>query len=176
MLALLVVYSLMATDYFKQRREYRAMASRTNEVAQLLAQVPPPATDLEERLSAAQSRLEEAQNSFPNILNTTGIIDAILRLAEEVGVKAIPLVTQPWTVENISDQDYSVFRLSVTATGTLAKLSDFISRLETDEPATLVIESLLMDQATETDAEFEAKLDIVVYARPPSPTDNEEAA
>jgi len=121
-------------------------------------------------LSAAQSRLEEAQNSFPDILNTTGIINAILRLADEVGVKAIPLVTQPWAVENISDQDYSVFRLSVTATGTFTKLSGFIHRLETDEPATLVIESLLTDRAPETDEELVAELEIVVYARPYSPT------
>jgi hypothetical protein len=178
-LVLLVVYYLMATDYLKQRREHTALASRIDEAAEMLAQIPPSSTDLEERLSAAQSSFEATQNSFPDILNTTGIINAILGLADNVGVKAIPLITQPWTMESISDHNYSVFRLSVTATGAFTELADFINRLETGEPPTLVIESLLVDRIPDMSGEenvilVEAKLEIAVYARPPTPVEKEK--
>jgi hypothetical protein len=88
-------------------------------------------------------------------------------------VKAVPLVTQPWTTENISDFDYSVFRLNVTATGELAKVADFIDRLESGGIPTLVIESLRIDRVTDTSMKenllpFEAELEIIVYARSPS--------
>ncbi len=179
MLVLLVVYYLMVTDYLKQRREYKAMASRIGEVEQMLSQIPTFPADLEERLIEAQSSYEAAQNSFPDQLNTTEIINAILRLADDAGVKAIPLITQPWTQENINSQDYSVFRLSITTNGAYTNLTDFINRLETSEPPTLVIESLVADRATDiTDGEVappcEARLDIAVYARPPATDENEK--
>jgi hypothetical protein len=167
-----VVYYLMTTDYLEQRRVNNALTSQIGEAIQVRAAIPPPPTDLEQRLSAAQNALETARNEFPDQLNTTRIIDAILRLAEAIGVKAIPVITQPWTVESVSDQIYSVFRLSVTATGAYARLVDFINRLETSEPKSLVIESLTADRTTEIyeqDATmFEARLEIVVYTRPPA--------
>ena len=179
MLVLLVVYYLMATDYLKQRREHKTLSSQMAETTQLLAQIPPSPTDLEQRLSEAQSGLEATQNSLPDRLNTTHIIDSILKLADNVGVKAIPLVTQPWTVESISDHNYSVFRLSVTANGTFTKLVSFIHQLETGEPQTLVIESLLADRVSDTIGEedeisVEAKLEIAIYARPPAAEEKEK--
>ncbi len=179
MLVLIVVYYLMVTDYFKQRREIKALAPRTDEAAQILAQIPQFPADLDQRLIEAQSSFTEAQKSFPDILNTTGIINTILRLADDVGIKAIPLITQPWTIENISNHDYSVFRLSVTATGDFTNLGDFINRLETGEPPTLIIESLIVDRLTDISVEnattpFEARLEIAVYARSPATAETEK--
>jgi hypothetical protein len=167
----------MLTDYFKQRQEYRAMASRTEEAAQMLAQIPTFPADLEEKLSDVQSSYKAVQNSFPDQLNTTAIINAILKLADDTGVKAIPLITQPWTPEIINNQDYSVFRLSITASGDFAGLASFVDQLENGEPTTLVIESMLIDQATEiTDGETVppciTKLEIAVYSRPLAADEN----
>jgi Tfp pilus assembly protein PilO len=172
-LALVVVYYLMVTDYLKQRRENNTLVSQVAETTQALAVIPLYPDDLAQQLSTAQASFDAARNEFPERPNTTGIINSILRLADDTEVKAIPIITQSWTVENISDYDYAAFRLKVTATGTYAKLVDFISRLETGEPKTLVIESLNAERTTETYGEeetavFEAKLEVVVYARPPT--------
>jgi hypothetical protein len=178
-LALLVVYYFMVPDYLEQRREVKAMTYRTNEVAQMLAQIPPSPTDLAERLSEAQSDYTAAQDSFPDLLNTTSIIDTVLKLAAEAEVKAIPIITQPWTIEDIGGQDYAVFRLSVTASGGFAGLADFIEQLETGNPPTLVIESMLLERATDIIEEpamppYEVKLEIAVFARPPAADGSEE--
>jgi hypothetical protein len=178
-LVLVAVYYVMGTGYLKQRQEYRAMASRLDEVAQILAQIPAFPTDLEEQLNEAQRSYEAVRDSFPDQMNTTGVINAILGLADDTGVKAIPLITQPWMPININNQDTSVFRLSVTASGEFTRLVDFIDRLETGEPPTLVIESMLVDRATDiTDEEesllFVAKLEIAVYARSPAIEENEK--
>lgn len=137
----------------------------------MLALIPPSPADLAERLSEAESNYEAALDSFPGQVNTTGIINTVLRLAGETGVKAIPLITQPWTTEDIDGQEYAVFRLSVTAGGDFAGLADFIDRLETDTPPTLIIESIVLERATDIEehaALFEARLEIAVYARPPA--------
>ena len=124
-------------------------------------------------MSAAQNGYAETQNSFPTPLNTTHIINGILILAGDAGVKAIPLITEPWTIETIGEHDYTVFRLSVTAAGDFTRLADFIERLENDEPTTLVIESLLVEAVTDAPEEstppFTVSLEIVVYARTTTP-------
>jgi len=179
-LVLLAVYYIMGTGDLRQRRDNQALASRAVEAAQLLAQIPPSPADLEQRLSAAQSSYAETQNSFPAPLNTTQIINSVLTLADEAGVKAVPLVTQPWTTENISDFNYSVFRLSVTATGDFTRVADFVDRLESGGPTPLVIESLLVDRVTDMQGEegtlpVSAQIEIVVYARPPAPDETRKA-
>ncbi len=162
-------YYFLGTDYLEQRREVKAMTSRAVEAAQMLAQIPPSPAGLAERLSEAQESYETALGAFPDPISTTGIIDNVLKLADAAGVKAIPLITQPWATEEIGGQEYAVFRLSVTATGNYSNLADFIDRMETDTPPTLVIESMVIERATDTEEQvepFEAKLELAVYARP----------
>lgn len=144
-----------------------------------LAQLPPPPADLEQRLTALLSDFEATRDSFPDRLNTTRVINSILRLAEDTGVKAIPLITQPWRTESFSDHDYSVFRMDISVTGTFTKTVDFINRLENGEPDTLLIESMAFSRADEETAEegtipVEASLAVVVYARPPFVEETED--
>lgn len=179
-LVLLVVYYLMATDYLKQHRENKTLASQIDEMTQMLAQIPPSANDLEQRLNAAQSDFEATQNSFPDRLSTTRTVDFILKLAEATEVKAIPLVTQPWGIERVGSYDYSVFRVDVSATGSYTNLVKFINQLETSELKTLIIESLSVERLTDKPREggtipVEASLAIAVYARPPAIDDTGKA-
>jgi hypothetical protein len=175
---LLAAYYILGTDYGAQRRQKAALASQITVATQQLAQIPPPPTDLDTRLAAASAELDTVQNAFPGQLNSTLIVNAILKLAEETGVKAVPMVTQPWSTESVNEIDYPVFRLNVAIKGTFAQLADFLSRLENGEPGTLVITDFKVDRITgppadegETDdaAPVDASLDIAVYARPGVP-------
>jgi type II secretory pathway pseudopilin PulG len=175
--ALLAVYYLIGTDYLKQRRQNQALASQISEATQALTQIAPPPADLEQRLAAAQDDLEAAQNTFAADTNDIQIVNTILRLAEEIGVKAIPLKTQPWTTEKVSNRDYAVFRLNLAVTGTLTRVSNFLDRLENGEPGTLVIEYLAVEKVPgasggDSDAgdtiQVNANIRIAIYALPPS--------
>jgi Tfp pilus assembly protein PilO len=170
-LVLVVGIYLLTADYLKQHRENKTLVSRIDEMAQVLAQVPLPPTDLEERLNAARSALEATQNSLPDQLNTTRTIDFILKLAEATGVKAIPLVTQPWGTEKVGDYEYAVFRVDISANGTYTNLANFINQLETGELKTLIIKSLSIERVPDEPADagtmpVEARLAIAVYVRP----------
>ena len=156
----------MLTGYFQERRENGSLVSRIAETEQLLALVPPSPPGLPQQLSTAKVDYTAAREEFPEVVNTTVIIDGILRLAEDTGVKAIPMITQPWTAETAGGHAYPVFRLEVTASGAFTALADFINRLESGEPRTLVIESLVADQVPDAEELFEAKMEIAVFARP----------
>ena len=170
--ALLAVYYVLGTDYLRQRREHGTAAARITATAQELARLPPRPADLDPRLAAARADLAAAQDAFPDHPNSTRIVDAILKLAEVMGVKAIPLVTQPWAADSFNGQGYAVFRLNVTVRGTFTQLSGFISQLETGELKTLVIEYASVDRVAGPAGEeipVNAKLELAVFARPPSP-------
>src|SRR4030042_409729 len=168
--ALLVVYYILGMDFLKQRRQNVALASQISDTSAALAIFPPAPTDLEQRLTVARADLTAAENALAGETNDTRIVNAILRLAEEIGVKAIPLSTRPWTIENILDRDYFVFRLALAVTGDFTQLQSFTDRLENSELGTLVIEYLSVRRGSESSVEnprVNAKIAIAVY-RPAS--------
>jgi hypothetical protein len=175
-LALLAVYYLIGSDYLKQRRQNASLASQISGATQALALVPSPPADLEQRLAAARDSLQAAGNSFSTDNNDTRIVNTVLRLAEEIGVKAIPLGTAPWSTEKVSDRDYSVFRVNLEVTGTFDQLSTFLDRLEGGEPKTLVVEYLyvarILDSPGGSDeagaVPVNANIKIAVYALLPA--------
>jgi hypothetical protein len=174
---LLVVYYLLGTGYRKQRQEHETLASQVNDATGALAQMPEPPADLELSLATAQASLDTVKNSFPDMMSSTRVVNTILRLADECEVKAIPLITQPWTTGALSDYNYSVFRLNVAVTGTFTQLVDFLTKLENGELKTLIIEGITVTEATEPSGvpgapdraiPVKASLDLAIYTRPPA--------
>jgi len=163
-IVLLVVYYLLGTDYMKQPKEQEALASQIADVTQTLAQIPKPPQDLEQRLAAAQASLAAEQSAFPSKMNSTKVINAILKLADDSDVKAIPMVTQPWSMENIEEHGYRVLRLNVAVEGSFSKLVNFISKLENGEFKTLTLEELSLTRVNEQ-SEVTVSLDLAIYTQ-----------
>jgi len=167
--ALLVVYYILGTDYLEQRRQNRSLASQIPQMEAALAHIPVPATGLEQELADALADLEAAEITFAGETDDTKIVESILRKADKTGVKAVPISTGPWGTESILGRDYAVFQLTISALGDLTHLQDFITQLETDEPETLVIEKLRVAWASSASGDnVTAEIEAVVYAPPPA--------
>jgi hypothetical protein len=167
-LALLAGYYVLGTGYFRQRQEQSALAADINAAQQALAQVPARPADLDRRLEEALAAAAAAGESLPERLNTTQTLDAILELAEDNGVKAVPLVTQPWLAETIGGYEYSVFRLDLTVSGDYSRVAAFLAALETGEFETLVIDYLNLTTPDEPEQSAEAVsagVRVTIYAR-----------
>jgi hypothetical protein len=173
--ALLAVYYLYGTDYRERRHNNAALTSQIAGASLQLAQIPPSPADIKQRQAAASANLDKEKSAFPAQLNSTQLVNVILKLAETTGVKAIPLITQPWTTVTVNETDYPVFRLNIAANGTYAQLIDFINRLETGEPETLVIGGLTVVRVTGLSANetetgdarpLDANLSMAIYGRP----------
>jgi Tfp pilus assembly protein PilO len=174
-IGLLVVYYLLWTDYRDQRQNNTALASQIAGATQQLALIPPATTDIEQRQAAASAARDSLLNSYPAQLNSTQIVNAILKLALDTGVKAVPMSTQPWAMESVNETSYPVFRLQLNIKGTYTQLADFLYRLENGEPGTLAFGNLMIErtgkvplQGNETidNIQVDANLDIAIYARP----------
>jgi len=169
-----VVYYLFGTGYMNQRGEQEVLTSQITEVTQTLSEIPEPLQNLEQRLEAAQVSLAVEQSVFPSKINTTRVIDTILRLADDCQVKAIPLVTEPWSIENIGEHGYYVFRLNLVVEGSFSQLVIFVSRLENGEFNTLIVENISLarvsqqseeEDVTEGTIPIMASLDLAIYTQ-----------
>lgn len=166
--ALLAVYYFLGMDYLRQSQGNKALTAQINEATQALAGTPKPPQDLEQRLAAAEASLADVQSAFPLDLNSTQAINAILRLADDCQVRAIPLVTKPWSAEGIGE-GYHVFRLNVTVRGGFSQLVSFVSQLENGALKTLVVENLNVIRvggpAKEGTIPVTASLDLAIYSQ-----------
>jgi hypothetical protein len=166
--ALISVYYFMGTDYLRQRRGHEVLTTQVTETAQTLARTPPPPQDLESQMAAAEASLAAAQSALPGDINSTRAINAILQLADAWQVRAIPLVTDPWTKGN-AGLDYRVFRLNIAVSGSFWQLNNFLSHLENGELETLVVEKVKVTRdtggPTEADTPVQASIDLAIYSR-----------
>lgn len=170
-ITLSVVYYLFGMDYINQRRENAALTSQITEATEALAQMPEPPQNLEQRLEAAQASLDAEQSVFPSNLHSTEVVNTILGLADDCGIRAIPLVTQSWSTEVVGEHSYDVLRLTVAAEGNFTQLASFVSKLENGEYQTLVVEDLSItrvpggESASEEAIAFIASFDLAIYAQ-----------
>lgn len=174
-IALFAICIFTIKDYLNQRNQKESIETQIADATGELALIPQPSADLEERLAAVQAELAAVKTSFAIDANDTRIVKKILETAVAAEVKAIPLSTQAWALESISNQQYSVFRLELAVTGTYANLVSFLNKLENGEPKTLIIESLsieaipgasLLDAAAREALILSADVKIAIYASP----------
>lgn len=139
---LVIVVAFFGLDYKKQREEQALLAGQMADAGSLLSLLPRPPQDLEQRLGEVQQSLATEMEAFPSGTDSTRVINYILEMADRLGIKAIPLLTQPWSTEKVGKHDYHVFRLNVAAEGSLAQLTDFVTELESGAHKTLILEEL----------------------------------
>ncbi len=168
---LLVVYGLLAMDYMKQGSEQERLLSEIEEVEQSREALEEPSGDAYEQLTAIQAELDAEGEVMPSEIDSSDVIDIVLGLAQEIGVKAVPLTTQPWTEERIGENTYRAFRLNVEIEGLFSEVTEYVTRLETGEYTTLVVENLIVEADYEEDfaggaTPVIASLDLAAFVQP----------
>lgn len=167
--SLVIVYCALGMGYLNKLKEHGELTSQLTGVKQTLSEIPQPPEDLKQRLDAAQTRLAGEQCLFPSKINTTQLINTILALATSCGVKATPMITQPWSTETVGEHTYPVLQLTIDVEGSFAQLVTFASQLEDGGYNTLVMKNLDISRNTgETEAgttPVTGKLKLAIYTR-----------
>jgi Tfp pilus assembly protein PilO len=161
---LLVTYYFLGTGLMKQRHNNEALASQLTEKTDELAAALKPSQDLDARLAEAEENLADAISSIPTDLNSTMVINDILKLAEVCKVNAIPLTAGPWSEGSIS-QGYHVFNITMSLKGDLTQVHTFIDQLENVEFKTFIVENLVVEREAKTSTQVQASLNLSIYSR-----------
>ena len=175
---LLVTYYWLGTGYLKERGRNSTLATDIDDISLLLADIPTPAADLQERLDTVQAELNAAQTTLPVAPNTTEIVNTILQLADTTGIKIAPLDASSWTIETYNDYNVAVYRLNMAITGNSGQFLDFLDELERTDFPTLIVENtsinkeeeeiFLEDSISESSTWIQAELVIALYAQAPA--------
>jgi len=145
-ISVLAAYCIIGTGYMNQRSQKETLNADISEANATLASIPIIPTDLDEQLADAEDRLWALEDVLNIDSNLTRIVNRILTLAEETGVKAIPLSTQSWANERYENQDYSVFRINLAVSGNFTQMMDFLNLLENGQPSTLILEHVNVEK------------------------------
>jgi hypothetical protein len=164
-LAVLAAYTYLGMGYLTQNGHTKVKLSELSGLRTVLAMIPDIPTDLDQRLAAAKAELAAAESAFAGETDSTVIIDTVLRLAEEAGVKGVPLSSNPWAEEQVSNRNFSVFHVSVQVTGDFQQISNYLELLKNSGLNTMSVEYLkVVRGSADPGAAMIANLDIAVYA------------
>ncbi len=164
-IALLAAYGYLGADYLKQKGQTKSLTAQTQSLETEFSMIPGVPDNLDQKMAAARAELAAAENAFTGETNGTRIVDTVLRLAEQAGVKGVPLSTRPWATEKISNRDFYVFHLSLEVTDDFQHLQDFFKLLENSELNTMAVNYLkVVRSSADNTSSMTAELDIAVYA------------
>jgi Tfp pilus assembly protein PilO len=162
MLGILTAYYFLGSGLMKQRHNNEALASQITKKSDELAKALKPSQDLYARLAQAEENLADAISSIPTDLNSTLVINDILKLAQDCKITAIPLTAGPWTAGN---SGYHVFSITMSLRGSFDQVYTFLDRLENVEFKTFVVEALNVTREIGTSAATQAHLNLSIYSR-----------
>lgn len=164
MLSMFVAYYFLGTSVVKKRHDNKALASQLAVKSDELAQMLKPSQDLDARLAEAEEYLADAISAIPTELNSTLVINDILKLAEACQVKAVLLTAGPWTAGD-TKQGYHVFKISMSLEGNFTNVHFFLDQMENVEFKTIIVEGLTVTQVDTTSGAVNVNLSLAIYSR-----------
>jgi hypothetical protein len=181
-LGLIIAFTFMLTDYFKQQRIQDSLRRQIDEGTQELISLPLPSPDLQRQLEEAKNANQATRASISaDTINSTNIIDALLNTAEVCDLRSDNLSTEKWSSKSIGDSSYRLMPIDLNLKGTISNLVTFIEKLENNPTfPSLVIENLSIADSGEANMrtaglnsspEVTAKLTAMIVTRTESATE-----
>jgi hypothetical protein len=175
-LGLIIVFTFMLTDSFKQVRAQDNLRKQIDRGTQELASMEQPDPGLPEKLEKIQSENASVKASLSaGMVNPREIIEAVLETAGNCELMSNNLTADKWLSQNIGDSTYRIMSISLNLKGTTFNLLRFVEKLENKQsfPSLIVNHLSLADsEANDTQklspdspAEIEAKLSVSIVAR-----------
>jgi hypothetical protein len=128
-LALVLVYLVMS--YFNQQRTQNRLSEQISTTTQTLAMIAEPARDLKQRLDQAKVENQAAQQSVSvSNMDTTGVLNLLLKTADERNLTVDPLSTEQWEKNSIGAGTYRMLPIELIINGKQADFILFIADLE----------------------------------------------
>jgi len=174
-IGLLIICVYFLVDSISQQSEQEALRTQITDAIEMIALIPEVPSDLQQRLTDAETSLVTEQSILLGQVNTTQVINGLLDIADANQVNVISLTTIPWSLINIEDYVYLVFTIHLDVKGNSDNLLALLRTLESELPKSVSVQHLTVtsdvEQITEP-AQLTARLEIAIYA--PAPVDDDE--
>lgn len=125
----LVGHVLLGVTYLQQQREHDALALEIEAAMQALVAYGDAGSPQGQRTSA-EAELVAAQVALPSRLNGPAVVGALIRLAEETGLRVSDVKTVPGREQQVGENTFAALSIHVQIEGTLIALRAFVSKME----------------------------------------------
>jgi hypothetical protein len=169
---LLAVFIIWGIDFIQavykdsSNPERDSLVKEINKVNRLIDETPEPEVGLDLRLAQLEKELREEEQIIPDAMDSTTIVDAILKLAEPCDVTVTPMRTRDWSPESTH---YMVYTVNIVVEGSYQEVENFVERLENELYNNLTIVSMEILGGVQTDSEDAepdtANLQVEIYTR-----------
>ena len=165
----LLFYALFGLLYYGQGQQQEDIATELFKAQRILRKVPQDRLALEDRLTSAQQALDLERETFPSQQPTDVLLDYILQMADESGVKVLNTKIVSLREESIEQINYVVSPFDVQARGSMSQISSFLQLLEEGPLPALMIGTVNLSKS---DLGFSLGVSFSVYGRGPIPDTN----
>ena len=159
----------LMTVFLRHQREQEALVAEIDATIHSIQEYGDVTNSLGQ-LAIVKSELAAEQDAFQSQLSRPGTVDALLQLAQEVGLEVRDLNTKPGKEQKVGEHTYQALLVLVQAEATLVAIQSFVGELEdgalravtVDELSITGIKQPLSDKSEDS---VIASLDISVYER-----------
>jgi hypothetical protein len=152
-LVLIIVFTFMLTDSFKQIRLRNNLSTQIDKGTHNLASLEFPAPGLEQKLADIRNENSAVKTSLSgSAVSPREIIEAVLETAGNCHIKSNNLTADEWQEQNIGNSAYRVMPIKLNLNGRVPNLLGFIHKLENRQSfPSLVINDFSMSGPPEAD-------------------------
>ena len=125
----LVGHAALGVTYLQQQRESDALDSEIEAARQALVASGVAGSPQEQRTSV-EAELVAAQAALPSRLSGPGVVGALIRLAEENGLRVSDVKTVSRREQQVGENTYAALSVHVQIEGTLSALRAFVNKME----------------------------------------------
>lgn len=144
--ALGIVYLAFGMVYLQQQHRQDELRSKIAISQRVVAEEPRSHRILEEELEKAVGRLAASWLAFPKKQSSTEVIDAVQKEVQASQVELLSIESGSMEAEKIGEHSYLVLSFTLAVSGELPKLQAFLHQLEAGTIATLVVDSVNLDE------------------------------
>jgi len=125
----LVANAYVGIAYMRDTGERDRLVASIAEQGELLSQQDDAAT-LRQLIDNVESQLVSERESLPTENGTSALLQSLLALGDDAGVRVSHLVTRPKQDGRFGNSTYTVVSVSIEATGSMSQLDVFLGSLQ----------------------------------------------
>ena len=140
--AALIIYMSFGIKCVQEKKDQKDLTVQIDQLSPILSAEIATPEDLAKRLADAEARLAAQKEVLPAKISNAEVVEAIVKLAGENHVKAIPLNADPVSAEKVEEIEYRVLKVRIQAEGNQSDLLAFIGMLEGGTIKTLAVNNV----------------------------------
>jgi Tfp pilus assembly protein PilO len=153
--------SSQADDVFTQNQKNQALVTQLNGTSQSLSA---DINQLQTQIAKAKVDVSNVSSVVPSRVNPNDLVQELLNQGQVAYVTIIPLSMGDWSSAKIGSTNYLKLDARIKVSGEMNNVTNYITSLQKSVYPTLSIQSISLQQSTDTPGNINADISLTLYS------------